>query len=331
MRTPEFWRNDGLAARALVPAARGYRAAAALKRACVRTRPPALPVVCVGNLVAGGAGKTPVALALGGILAARGHEVHFLSRGYGGREKGPLLVDPERHGARDVGDEPLLLARVAPTWVSADRLAGAAAAADAGAKVAVMDDGHQNASIEKAYSLVVVDGAYGFGNRRLLPAGPLREPVEAGLARADAAILIGPDEAGMAGLLRDGRALLRGGFVPAPGSAEIAGKPVVAFAGIARPEKFFGTLATLGCRIAHTESFPDHHPFGEAEIAGLIERAKETGSIPVTTAKDAVRLPPGIRDAVEVLDIALEWEDEAAAEALIDEIEDRTRVASRAR
>ena len=323
MRTPEFWQRDGIAARALGPAARVYRAAAALKRVSTGTRAPALPVVCVGNLVAGGAGKTPVALAVGTILAARGHTVHFLSRGYGGREKGPLLVDPGRHGARDVGDEPLLLARIAPTWVSADRLAAAAAAADAGAKAAIMDDGHQNASIEKAYSIVVIDGAYGFGNGRLLPAGPLREPVEAGLARADAAIVIGPDEAHICGVLGDEPTLFRGNVVPMPESAEIAGKPVVAFAGIARPEKFFGTLATLGCRIEHAESFPDHHPFGEAEIAALLERAKATGSIPVTTAKDAVRLPPGIRDAVEVLDIAFEWEDEAAADDLVRAIESK--------
>lgn len=321
MRTPDFWQRDGLAARALGPAACVYRAAAALNRAFTATRSPAVPVVCVGNLVAGGAGKTPVALALGTILVARGHEVHFLSRGYGGREKGPLRVDPDRNGADDVGDEPLLLARVAPTWVSADRPAAAAAAADAGARVAIMDDGHQNASIAKAYSIVVIDGAYGFGNRRLLPAGPLREPVEAGLARADAALVIGSDEAGIAGVLPDGLTQLRGSVVPVAESAEIAGKPVVAFAGIARPEKFFGTLATLGCRIERAKSFPDHHPFGEAEIAALLERAKATGSIAVTTAKDAVRLPPGIRDAVEVLDIAFEWEDESAADELVRAIE----------
>ena len=329
MRTPEFWQRDGLAARALGPAARVYRAVAALKRASTGTRSPGLPVVCVGNLVAGGAGKTPVALALGERLAARGHAVHFLSRGYGGREKGPHRVDPERHGARDVGDEPLLLARIAPTWVSANRRLAAAAAADAGATMAIMDDGHQNASIEKAFSIVVIDGIYGFGNGRLLPAGPLREPVEAGLARADAAIVIGPDEAGIAGALRDGLLLMRGSVVPSPESAAIAGKRVVAFAGIARPEKFFRTLATLGCQVEHAKSFPDHHPFSESEIADLIERAKASEAIPVTTAKDAVRLPLAFREAVAVLDITFEWEDEADADDLVRAIEaelaDRSR------
>lgn len=323
MRTPEFWQRDGFLARALGPASLVYGAVAASRRGGTRAVSPPIPVVCVGNLVAGGAGKTPVALALGERLAARGHAVHFLSRGYGGRQKGPLRVDPERHGAAEVGDEPLLLARVAPTWVSADRPAGAAAAADAGAAVAVMDDGHQNASIEKACSIVVIDGAYGFGNGRRLPAGPLREPVAEGLARADAAIVIGPDEAGMEGDLPDRILLLRGGFVPRPDSADIAGNRVVAFAGIARPEKFFRTLSAIGCRIEAAKGFPDHHRFGEAEISTLVDAANAADAIPVTTAKDAVRLPPAYRDTVRVLHVALEWEDEDAVEALVDGIEDR--------
>ncbi|MDE0406927.1 MAG: tetraacyldisaccharide 4'-kinase [Alphaproteobacteria bacterium] len=328
MRTPDFWQRDGLVARALGPASWVYGAVAASRRGAAGTVTPPIPVVCVGNLVAGGAGKTPVALALGERLAGRGHAVHFLSRGYGGREKGPLRVDPERHGAADVGDEPLLLARIAPTWVSADRPAGAAAAADAGAPVAVMDDGHQNASIEKVYSIVVIDGAYGFGNGRLLPAGPLREPAAAGLARADAVIAMGPDEAGVARNLPDGITVLGAGIVPRPDSADIAGRRVVAFAGIARPEKFFRTLSALGCRIEAAKGFPDHRRFREAEISSLVDTANAAGAIPVTTAKDAVRLPSGFRDKVRVLHVALEWEDEDAAEALIGEIERRTRVAS---
>ena len=194
-----------------------------------------------------------------------------------------------------MGDEPLLLARVAPTWVAADRPAGAAAAADAGAAVAVMDDGHQNASIEKACSIVVIDGAYGFGNGRLLPAGPLREPVADGLARADAAIVIGPDEAGIERDLPDRIPLLRGGLVPRPDSADIAGARVVAFAGIARPEKFFRTLSAIGCRIEAAKGFADHHRFDEAEISRLVDAANAADAIPVTTAKDAVRLPPAYR------------------------------------
>ncbi len=325
MRTPEFWQRDGLIARALGPAAWAYGAVSASRRRAARAVSPPVPVVCVGNLVAGGAGKTPVALALGARLIARGHAVHFLSRGYGGREKGPLRVDPRRHGADDVGDEPLLLAGIAPTWIAADRGAGAAAAAETGASLTVMDDGHQNASIEKAYSIVVVDGAYGFGNGRLLPAGPLREPAATGFGRADAAIVMGPDETGMAGALPGRLTRLRGNLVPLPDSAHVSGKRVVAFAGIARPEKFFRTLSALGCRIEAAKAFPDHHRFKETEISNLIDTANATDAIPVTTAKDAVRLPQAFRDAVRVLQVALEWEDEAAAEALVDEIEDRAR------
>ena len=324
MRTPEFWRRDGLPARALAPAAWVYGAVAAVRRRTARAAQPPVPVVCVGNLVTGGAGKTPVALALGAKLAAGGHRVHFLSRGYGGRETGPLLVDPARHAADAVGDEPLLLARVAPTWVSADRAVGAAAAAEGAAELIVMDDGHQNATVAKAYSIVVVDGAYGFGNGRLLPAGPLRETVAAGLARADAVVTIGPDEAGTGALLPSGVRALGGRLVPPPDGAGIAGKAVVAFAGIARPEKFFASLRTLGCRIEHAQAFADHHRFRASEIAALLETARKLDAVAVTTAKDAVRLPPAARADVQVLDIAFEWHDEEAAEALIADIEQRT-------
>ena len=330
MRAPEFWRRDGLTARALAPAAWIYGAVAAMRRRAGRAANPPVPVVCVGNLVAGGAGKTPVALALGADLAARGHVVHFLSRGYGGAESGPLLVDPDRHHAGDVGDEPLLLARVAPTWVSADRPAGVTAAAAGGAGLIVMDDGHQNASIAKTYSIVAVDGAYGFGNGRLLPAGPLREPLPAGLARADAAVVVGLDEAGIDGALPPSLRALGGRLAPLPGSAAIAGKPVVAFAGIARPEKFLATLRALGCRIERASAFPDHHRFRAAEIATIVETAEKLNAVAVTTAKDAVRLPPAMRGAVRVLEIAFEWDDRSAAETLIVEIEERAGIAGAA-
>ncbi|MDE0060462.1 MAG: tetraacyldisaccharide 4'-kinase [Defluviicoccus sp.] len=330
MRTPEFWRRDGLAARALAPASWLYGAVAAVRHRTARPVQPPVPVLCVGNLVAGGAGKTPVALALGAKLAARGHAVHFLSRGYGGRERGPLLVDPARHGADAVGDEPLLLARVAPTWVSADRAAGATAAAEGGAGLIVMDDGHQNATVAKACSIVVVDGVYGFGNGRLLPAGPLRETVAAGLARADAVVAVGPDEAGIGAAIPTGVRASAGRLAPPPDGAGIADRKVVAFAGIARPEKFFATLRTLGCRIEHTRAFADHHRYREAEIAVLLQIAASRGAVAVTTAKDAVRLPPALRGAVRVLDIVFEWNDAAAEEALIAEIEKRTAIASEA-
>src|SRR5690242_5245426 len=238
--TPEFWAHRGLLSTVLEPAAWVYgQAAAARQRWTTPWRAP-VPVICVGNLVAGGAGKTPVALSLAQRLAKRGRRVHILSRGYGGRSPGPLAVDPARHTAADVGDEPLLLAEVAPTWVARDRVAGAKAAIAAGAELLLLDDGFQNPTFAKDLSLVVVDGGYGLGNGRVLPAGPLREPLPRGLARADAIVLMGEDSAGVAPITAE-KPLCRARLVPEnPG--EVAGRTVVAFAGIGRPEKFFATV-----------------------------------------------------------------------------------------
>jgi tetraacyldisaccharide 4'-kinase len=272
-------------------------------------------VICVGNLVAGGAGKTPIAIAIAERLIARGKAVHFLSRGYGGREKGLLRVDPARHAAADVGDEPLLLARIAPAWVSRDRAAGAAAAVAAGAQIIVMDDGFQNPGLAKDLSLLAVDGGYGFGNGRVMPAGPLREPLAAGLARADAVALIGTDQCGVADRLPPSLPLLRA--VLAPIAAALAGRRVFAFAGIARPEKFFATLQSMGCVLAGRRAFADHHAYGEAEVAALIEEARHADAVPVTTEKDAVRLPPALRAGIETLPVAIRWRDEAAADRLL--------------
>lgn len=329
MRAPDFWRHDGFSARALLPIGWAFGAAGALRQAGTTPFRAGVPVLCIGNLVAGGAGKTPVALSVAEILIGRGISTHFLSRGYGGRlsGSGPVAVDGALHGASDVGDEPLLLARLAPTWVSRDRAAGAAAAVDAGAGAIVMDDGFQNPSVAKDVSLLVVDGAYGFGNRRVMPAGPLREPVKRGLARADAMVLIGEDTTGVSASVPAGKPLLRARIVPTPGGPttggpmpsgkELAGGKVVAMAGIGRPEKFFATLRDMGCDIVEHRAFADHHVFREAEIMEIVERAAAAGATPVTTAKDAVRLPPDARAMFTVLDIALEWEDPEALTALL--------------
>lgn len=324
MRAPDFWwdANPGLAATLLAPAAWAYGFAG--RRRLVATTPAraGVPVLCVGNLVAGGAGKTPVALDLAARLTARGIAAHFLTRGYDGTLAGPLLVDATRHGFAEVGDEPLLLARRAPTWVARDRPAGAAAALAAGARALVMDDGFQNPSLFKDVSLLVVDGRRGFGNCCLLPAGPLREGLAAGLARADAVVLIGDDATGAEAAIR--RAvpsrplpLLRARLVPGPEAAALAGQSVVAFAGIGDPEKFFATLRRIGCRLVATLPFADHHPYSPADVRQIRARAGGDGLI-VTTAKDAVRLPAGLADDVRVLTIGVEWEDEATLETLLE-------------
>ena len=321
MRAPEFWRHGGTLPTLLAPLGWIYGAVTIARLTRARPEASPVPLLCIGNLLAGGAGKTPVALGIGARLSGIGVDVHFLAGGYGGRSPGPLRVDPDRHDARAVGDEALLLARTAPTWVARDRPAGARAAAAQGAGLIVMDDGFQNPGIAKDLSLLVVDGGYGFGNERVMPAGPLREPVDGGLARADAVVLIGPDETGA--LRRIGAAqeraipVLRAHVTPGPEARAIANKPVVAFAGIARPDKFFDTLGTLGCRIVGAHPFPDHYPYKPEDIERLTREAEAADALAVTTAKDWVRLPAGTRHGVRVLTIAIEWEDEAGLDAIL--------------
>jgi tetraacyldisaccharide 4'-kinase len=274
MRAPDFWRSRSPLSTLLTPLGALYAVGGRLRRALVSPRELAAPVVCIGNLVAGGAGKTPVALSIAQRLIGQGVKVHFLTQGYGGSLQGPVRVDPDRHGAAEVGDEPLLLARAAPCWVAKDRVAGAEAAIRDGADIIVMDDGHQNPALRKDLSIVVVDGGYGFGNGRVLPAGPLREPVAEGLARADAVALLGDDETDVLGRLQANMPILRGRLAPAPVPASVAGRPVLPFAGIGRPDKFFETVRAVGCEIVDSRAFPDHHPYSLAEIEAILAAAR---------------------------------------------------------
>ncbi len=319
MRTPGYWQHDGLLALLLSPISHGITAAGRMRRAIKKTRRIRVPVLCVGNLVAGGAGKTPVAIAVAERLIARGATPHFLSRGYGGDITGPTRVDPTRHRAEHTGDEALLLARTAPCWIARHRPAGGAAAAHYGADVVVMDDGFQNPSLRKNLSLVVIDGGYGLGNRRVLPAGPLREPFEDGIGRADAVVLLGEDEQGILETLPETLPVLRANIVPA-NTDHLTGKTVFAFAGIARPEKFYATLEAIGCHIADTRSFDDHHNFNPAQIGWLLDKAAILEALPVTTEKDWVRLPEKVRDRFATLPITVRWQDSAALDALLDRL-----------
>ncbi len=240
----------------------------------------------------------------------------ILSRGYGGRMPGPAFVEPALNSAADTGDEPLLLAAAAPTIVSRDRRAGAQLADAQGAGAIVMDDGHQNFELAKDLSVVVVDAETGFGNGRILPAGPLREPVSQGLARADAVILAGDGHPSLPGFKGP---VLRAHLVPADG-AFLKGARVVAFAGIGRPEKFFATLALCGADVVAAEEFPDHHNYSAAEIARLKSKARSTGAMLVTTEKDHVRLMPGEREDIATLPVRAVFEDDAAFAQLLDRI-----------
>lgn len=276
-----------------------------------------MPVLCCGNASVGGAGKTTVALDLVQRLVTRGVAVHCLTRGYGGRSNVVLRVDPVLHDASLAGDEPLLLAAIAPTWVAADRAAGARAAVAAGAQALLMDDGLQNHTLVKDAALLVVDGAVGFGNGRVMPAGPLREPVSAAAARCRAAVLIGPDAAEACAALPPGLPVLHATLEP---EIALPGLRVLAFSGIARPAKFYATLRQAGAIVAECMDFPDHHRFTNSELNRVLTRAKALDATPVTTPKDAVRLPGAVRSQVRVIGVLLRWADPAALERLLAEI-----------
>ena len=316
--TPEFWAHRGVLSSLLQPAAWLYGTATLARQRWTMPWRASVPVICVGNLVVGGAGKTPVTLSLAHRLRQRGWRVHILSRGYGGRSPGPLAVDPARHTADDVGDEPLLLAEVAPCWVARDRVAGANAALAAGAELLLLDDGFQNPTLAKNLSLVVIDGAYGLGNGRGLPAGPLREPLARGLVRADAIVLMGDDTVGVGAMIA-GKPVCRARLVPEnPG--DVVGRTVVALAGIGRPEKFFTTLEEAGARLLRAYAFPDHHRYREDELARPLAEAEGAGAMLITTTKDWVRLPPALRPQIRALSVSVIWDDLAALDALLDRV-----------
>jgi tetraacyldisaccharide 4'-kinase len=292
MREPAFWwRNGG--GSLLAPLAAIY-GAVAWGRIQAQGKPAGVPVICLGNLTAGGAGKTPAALAVAHLLLAARERPFFLSRGYGGRLAGPVRVDPSFDHAVDVGDEPLMLARLAPTIVARDRVAGARAARFGGASVIVMDDGFQNPSLIKDLAILLVDGRRGIGNGRVIPAGPLRAPLEIQIARAQALVVVGPPD-GAAKILdtarRFGVTVFHGRLEADRNSLAALGKrKVLAFAGIGNPEKFFATLSEAGVEVAARSSFPDHHRYTAAEAQALSARAQAENLVLITTEKDHIRL-----------------------------------------
>jgi tetraacyldisaccharide 4'-kinase len=327
LEAPFWWyRRRGVLASALAPLGALYGNAALARRLRIEPYRSRLPVVCIGNFTAGGGGKTPTAIAVAKLLASLGMHPHFLTRGYGGTAQGPVLVR-EGQSAAEVGDEPLLLAQVAPTTVSADRGAGAITIEASNADVIVMDDGFQNPSLAKDFSLVAVDAAAGIGNGLVIPAGPLREPLAEQIARADALLVVG--EGGKAARIaeafeRANKPVLKAKMAANCDPRWLGVLPVIGFAGIARPSKFFATLSNNGARLIDARAYRDHYRYSPRQARSLLREAKDYKAMLVTTEKDWVRLPEDDDEALAELKhssrpfpIAVKFEDDAQLKKLL--------------
>lgn len=321
MRPPLFWnRPCGLTSLLLSPLEWIWIAATRRRLKNGPWEKLDVPVICVGNINVGGTGKTPTVIALLEILSDLGVKAHVVSRGHGGSEIGPLQVNERQHSATQVGDEPLLIAAFAPCWVAKDRTAGAKAAIKAEAQVILLDDGFQNPSLSKDLSLVVVDAEIGFGNGRVMPAGPLREPLKDGLSRADIVVPIGTPAAQKRLAAQVSKPVWSGELRSLETGMDWSGTRFIAFAGIGRPGKFFATLETLGANVVATHAFPDHAPYTDAILQRLKAEATAKSAQLVTTEKDMARLPSDFRREVLALPIRLVFNDPEAVSSVLKDL-----------
>lgn len=322
MKPPHFWAfgKENLYAHLLRPLSWIYGTVSNRRANKIDGWMAPIPVICVGNLIIGGAGKTPTALALAEKIIASGGTPFFLSRGYGGSFQGPVIVNSGLHSALQVGDEPLLLARVAPVCVAKNRQEGAALCVKNGATHIIMDDGFQNPGLLKDLSILVIDGGFGVGNQQVFPAGPLRETFKNGVMRANAVLFIGVDRTGILPQIKQFRPdlpILHGHIKSERPHPHIEGQSLMAFAGIGRPEKFYDSLRDQGAHLVETVDFDDHHPYTNAEISELVAQADAKGVRLFTTEKDLVRCPSKFKNRIETLKIHLEWEEQDVLNELL--------------
>ena len=308
LQIPKFWNDDTLSSKILAPLAWLYGKIVVLRSQNPKPEKIDIPIICIGNVIIGGAGKTPVAMAIAKILIRDGVNVHFLTRGYKGSLKGPVEVNSKIHNFEDVGDEALLLSKISKTWISHNRYLGADAASKAGAQTIIMDDGFQNSSIFKDSSFLVVDGGYGFGNKKLIPAGPLREKIDHAIKRADAAIIIGKDRRNIIQEIGGKIKIIRGRIRVNKKYHSLKNKNCLAFCGIGMPEKFFSTLESIGVKIKKKYTFPDHHKYSSEEIDQICKAGKNLKAEIITTEKDFMRLPKKPSMKIKTLPITIEWE-----------------------
>ncbi len=311
LKAPRFWykKNDTYLSNTLYPLSLLFRFGTKLRNIVSRKVSSELPVICIGNIVVGGAGKTPVAIKLGSILKKNGYNPHFVSKGYGGIESNNTLIK-EWHSAKSVGDESLLLSEIAPTWIGANRNKSFDLAKENGADCIIMDDGFQNPTLQKDFSIIVVNGEQGFGNKRVIPSGPLRESISRGISRANLIIVIGEIAKDVKKKISSTVPLIHANFKISRDNKIYKNQKVTAFAGIAYPEKFYNSLKDQGAILEKKIDYPDHHIFDENDMLNLAEIANITKSILVTTKKDFVRIPKLYRSLVSTLDGEIEFEDE---------------------
>ncbi len=313
MKTPSFWDHKNIMGALLIPVSWLWLFGAFLRQKLATKGRSSLPVICIGNVSVGGTGKTPLTAHLCYLLRKKGYQPAVLTRGYGGKEKGPLIVQPSLHGVADVGDESLMLSMNELVIVSRDRLRGAYfIQRSTDANVIIMDDGMQNPWLEKDMTIGVFDGGTGCGNSWIFPAGPLRQSLASGLKQLSVAVINGKDETGLLSQLTDAVPVISGSLIPDPKTvADIKNKRLIAFAGIGRPTRFFKTVAICGADVVRTLAFADHHPYSDADLTRLHQDAVQQGAELVTTLKDWMRLPPEWRDRVNVLPVSMSFGEEA--------------------